>query len=228
MTNFRDIENLSAYLDEQLSETESKRLKKRLETDAELDSVLNDIRSARNILKALPRRKSPRNFTLTRKMVGLKPPMPRTYPLFRLATIFATVLLVFSFSINALSPYVSFGPPQFDFGFGGSGGGGFSAAAAPAEEESMMFEAAPAEDTATEDTTEFLPQSAETTRIAEESNPSLKEAESGDSAEMLENPTEIQNEAVFPSNVIFTFSIISILGAISMYVIRQNAKRKWQ
>lgn len=222
MKNFRDIENLSAYIDGQLSESESKRLQARLESDAELDSVLSDIRSARNILKTLPKRKAPKNFTLTRKMVGLKPPLPRTYPLFRLATIFATLLFVASISINALSPYVSFSAPQFAYGYGGGGGG------APAEEQSMM-EAAPAE----EDTTaeEPLLPTAETARTAEET-PAPKDAEpesfAQDSAEALPDQTEATNEAELPSSLIFTFFLISVLSVIAMYVIRQNAKRKWQ
>ncbi len=102
MKNFRDIENLSASLDGQLNESESAQIKNRLTSDRELDSVLSDLSFARNLLRLLPKRKSPKNFTLTRQMVGLKPPLPRTYPLFRLATIFATVLFVFSFSVNAL------------------------------------------------------------------------------------------------------------------------------
>ncbi|MBL8097734.1 MAG: hypothetical protein JNK81_01040 [Anaerolineales bacterium] len=212
MTNFRDIENLSAYLDGQLSESESKRLKIRLESDAELASVLSDLSSARSILKALPKRKSPKNFTLTRKMVGLKPPLPRTYPLFRLATIFATLFLVFSFSVNALSPYVSFSAPQFAFGYGGGGGGDGAAAPAAEEQPMTMMESAPAEEPSADQATE---ESLESQKMTE---PPVEE----------QRQAEVTNEAVFSSNLIYAFLLISIIGAISMYVIRQNAKRKWQ
>jgi hypothetical protein len=210
MKNFRDIENLSAYLDGQLSDSESKRLQARLDSDPELDSVLRDLSSARNILKALPKRKSPKNFTLTRKMVGLKPPLPRTYPLFRLATIFATLFLVFSFSVNALSPYVSFSAPEFAFGVGGGGGGDAQAA----EEQPMtMMESAPAEEpSADQATDESLDESQKMTE------PPVEE----------QRQAEVTNEAVFSSNLIYAFLLISIIGAISMYVMRQNAKRKWQ
>jgi hypothetical protein len=220
MTNFRDIENLSAYLDGQLSESESKRLKTRLESDAELDSVLSDIRSARNILKVLPKRKSPKNFTLTRKMVGLKPPMPRTYPLFRLATIFATVLLVFSFSVNALSPYVSFTAPTFAFGMGGGDG-------MPAPEESMMLESAPAEDAATEAPAEPIPQGTETARTPEET-PTPKETFALDSVGGSKNQVEVTNEAPIPFNWIILFLVINLIGGLSLYIMRQSASRKWQ
>lgn len=229
MKNFRDIENLSALLDEQLNESESKRLKDRLESDRELDSVSNDLSFVRNLLHLLPKRKSPKNFTLTRQMVGLKPPLPKTYPLFRLATVFATLLFVFTFSVNALSPFVSFNAPPFAFGIGGGGGGAGAPAVAEesvATEEAMMFESAPA----TEAPAEPLPQSTEVTRIAAEETPTQKEPEtpSQDSVDGSQNQPQVENEALFSSNLIFTFLIISILGAISMFVIRQNAKRKWQ
>lgn len=231
MKNFRDIEQLSEYIDGQLNESESKRLKARLESDRELDSVLTDLSFARRLLRLLPKRKSPKNFTLTRQMVGLKPPLPKTYPLFRLATVFATVLFVFSFSVNALTPFVSFSAPQFAFGMGG-GGGAPAAAEQAATEESMMFESAPVpEAAATEAPADALPQSTETARTTEET-PTPKETEpetfNQDSVEGLENQPTVTSEAVFSSTLIFTFLLVSIIGAISMFAIRQNAKRKWQ
>jgi hypothetical protein len=223
MKNFRDIENLSASLDGQLNESESAKIKNRLTSDPELDSVLTDLSFARRLLRILPKRKSPKNFTLTRKMVGLKPPMPRTYPLFRLATIFATVLLVFSFSVNALSPFVSFSAPQSIFGYGGG-----AAAEAPATEEAMMFESAPA----TESPAEPIPQSTETARVATDETPAPKESEpetfAQDSAEGSENQVEVTNEAPIPFNWVILFLVISIIGGLSLYIMRQSASRKWQ
>ena len=66
MKNFRDIETLSAYIDGQLNAADAARLETRLKTDPELASVMNDLRAARGILRKLPARKAPRNFTLTR------------------------------------------------------------------------------------------------------------------------------------------------------------------
>jgi anti-sigma factor RsiW len=110
MKNFRDIELLSSYLDGQLSPSESARLESRISADPELADAFNDIRAARGILRKLPVRKAPRNFTLTRKMVGLKPPLPRSYSFFRFSTAFATVLLVLTFAANTLTqlPRLSF------------------------------------------------------------------------------------------------------------------------
>ncbi len=132
MKNFRDIELLSSYLDGRLSPSESARLESRLSSDPELASVLNDLRAARSVLRKLPSRKAPRNFTLTRQMVGLKPPLPRSYSFFRFSTAFATVLLTLTFAANALSHVPLIGD-NFGGGFGMGGGGVAESAAAPAE-----------------------------------------------------------------------------------------------
>jgi len=109
MKNFREIEQLSSYLDGQLSPSESARLEARIASDPELASAFNDLRAARGILRKLPARKAPRNFTLTRQMVGLKPPLPRSYSFFRFSTAFATILLVLTFAANSILPNIRFG-----------------------------------------------------------------------------------------------------------------------
>lgn len=103
MKNFTNIELLSEYLDGRLNASELSQLEVRLQSDPELDAALQDLRAARNILHRLPARKAPRNFTLTRQMVGLKPPLPRAYPFFKFATAFAAVLFLFSFTVNTLA-----------------------------------------------------------------------------------------------------------------------------
>lgn len=100
----RDVEKLSAYLDGQLKTSEKARLESRLKSEPELASALNDLRQARRILRQLPQRRAPRNFTLTPTMVGQKPPMPGTYPVFRFASVLAAVLLFFTFATNFMSP----------------------------------------------------------------------------------------------------------------------------
>jgi len=134
-SSFRDIEKLSAYLDGELKPSEIARLETRLQSEPELASVLKDLRQARGILRQLPQRRAPRNFTLTPKMVGLKPPMPRTYPVFRFATVLATLLLFFTFATNFMAPRME--RVAVPYGIGGSGGGGGDA------ESEMEMEAAP-------------------------------------------------------------------------------------
>ena len=136
--SFRDVEQLSAYLDGQLKPSEIARLETRLQAEPELASILKDLRQARGLLRQLPQRRAPRNFTLTPQMVGLKPPLPRTYPAFRFATVLATLLLFFTFATNFMAPrLVRTAAPYGIGGYGGGGGG-------DAEPEAAM-EAVPAE-----------------------------------------------------------------------------------
>jgi hypothetical protein len=130
----RDIELLSSYLDGQLSSVDAARLEARLRTDPEMRSVLQDLRGARSLLRQLPMRKAPRNFTLTPKMVGKNPPLPRSYPVFKFTAALATIMLFFSYALNILSPQLAARPAVF-----GMGGGG-----APEAYESTLATEAPA------------------------------------------------------------------------------------
>src|SRR6187455_677656 len=114
--NQRDLELLSSYLDGQLKPSDSARLEARLSTDPNLRAVLNDLRSARGLLRQLPLRKAPRNFTLTPKMVGKNPPLPRTYPAFRFVSTLATILLFITFGLNFLRPQLAATPQAFGMG----------------------------------------------------------------------------------------------------------------
>ena len=141
--SFRDVEKLSAYLDGQLKPSEIARLESRLHTEPELASVLKDLRQARGLLRKLPQRRAPRNFILTPKMVGQKPPMPRTYPTFRFATVLATLLFFLTFATNFMAPrLVPTAMTNPYLGYGGGGGDG--------TEPELAMEAAPAEEPATE------------------------------------------------------------------------------
>lgn len=148
---FRDVELLSAYLDGKLSQADSTRLESRLKTDPELRSVLNDLSSSRSLLRKLPQRRAPRNFTLTPQMARVKPPLPRAVPALRWATSLATLLLFVTIAANALSP--SLMAPSF--GRGGGGGGApeapmlaaapeAAATEAPLATEALALDAAPA------------------------------------------------------------------------------------
>lgn len=230
MKNFREIEQLSAYLDGQLNTSELARMETRLNSDPELASVLSDLRAARGILQQLPKRKAPRNFTLTRQMVGLKPPMPRTYPVFRFAAVFASLMLMLSLTVNAMSPYISFGAPTYGaYGFGGGG------PAAAAEElavgggcEGPCEEPAPA---AEAPMLEMAPQAAEG-GTAREGEPSM---------DTMQTPKEAASEPEFPAQpqsqsttapVPITWQIgllvIAILSGALMWSMRQAAMKKWQ
>jgi anti-sigma factor RsiW len=132
--SFRDVEKLSAYLDGQLKPSEIARLESRLQSDPQLATILKELRQARGILRQLPQRRAPRNFTLTPKMVGQRPPLPRSYPVFRFATVLATLLLFFTFATNFMAPRLVRTAAPFAYGMGGGDG-----------EPEMALEAAPAE-----------------------------------------------------------------------------------
>jgi len=121
--SFRDLKELSAHLDGELSASATRRMKSRLTRDPNLLAALDDLRQTRAILRQTPQRRSPRNFTLSPQMVAKRPPMPRLIPVLNYATVIAAFLFFFSF----LSP----------FGFGAMG--------APAQMREGVEMAAPAE-----------------------------------------------------------------------------------
>ncbi len=123
--NFRDIELLSAYLDGRLNPSEAARLEKRLSADVSLRGTLEDLRQTRGLLRKLPQRRAPRDFRLTPKMAGVRPPEPRSYPVFRFATALAAFLFVAAVALNAFTPFAArhlAAAPVPAYGMGGGGG----------------------------------------------------------------------------------------------------------
>ncbi len=237
MKNFHEIELLSSYLDGQLNANESKRLETRLASDPELASVLSELRATRSILRKLPARKAPRNFTLTRKMVGLKPPLPRTYPIFRFSTAFATILLVLTFAANSFGSLMggAAAPAAVMGGYGGgpgSGGGCDTCAEEPALQAAAATEApAAAEAPAVESApAEMLPAPTldGTLREIEPAADSMQTPKEGAAESELQNQAPVKSEAVIPivwQAVLLGIILLSILG---MWLIRKSAAQKWQ
>jgi hypothetical protein len=122
--SFRDVEKLSAYLDRELSQVEAARLESRVKTDVELAAALNDLRQTRNLLRRIPQRRAPRNFTLTPRMAGIRPPLPRAVPALSWASLVAVVMFVFTLGGNLVGR-VSFGAsaPMMAAAPAGLGGG---------------------------------------------------------------------------------------------------------
>jgi hypothetical protein len=102
-----DAELLSAYLDGQLGRSESAQLEAKLASDASLRRLLDDLRLARGLARKVPRRRVPRNFTLTAKTPRLNPPEPRSVPVLRFASILASFLFLAGIALNTLAPAVS-------------------------------------------------------------------------------------------------------------------------
>ena len=235
----RDTELLSAYLDGELKLSDLTKLEARLKTDPELASVLNDIRATRALLRKLPPRKAPRNFTLTRKMVGQNPPLPRTYPIFRLATVVATLLFFFSIGINSFGTQMA--SQNVAYGIGGSGGGGDSESLAA---ESQAMESAPAEPAAPAPAEEPAaePEAYADTGEAPSAElvPGLTEISPTDDAlRVIETPSSKNGEAeqvqvrqeaprIVSSSWQVVLAIVALLSALLMGVMRQLSARRWK
>ncbi|MFZ5884347.1 MAG: anti-sigma factor family protein [Chloroflexota bacterium] len=220
--NRRDLELLSAYLDGELKPADSARLEARLNADPELASVLNDLRAARTLLRKLPSRKAPRNFTLTRKMVGQNPPLPRAYPAFRLATVLATLLFFFSFGVNFVGTQLA---SPANFGMGGGGAESFAVeeaapqAAAPAEEPPLsLAPAQPTEDALRVMETPAAKSGGETPAPAQDQPPAV-----------VEPLPEPQRQApLVPSAWQIGLAGVAAVSALLMGAMRQLAARRWK
>jgi hypothetical protein len=104
-SSFRDAEQLSAYLDGQLSQVERSHLETRLKQEPELAILLGDLRNARLILHQTPTRRIPRNFTLDPHMARIRPPLPRLVPAFSWASAVAAFLFFITLGGNLLGQF---------------------------------------------------------------------------------------------------------------------------
>lgn len=230
--NQRDLELLSAYLDGQLKPSDSARLETRLNSDPQLASVLNDLRATRNLLRKLPARKAPRNFTLTRKMVGQNPPLPRAYPIFRFATALATMLFVFSFGLNTFSKQLASTTLNTGRGGGAPEVESFSQAAPVAEAPAATAAPAAAEPSVAmaPAPTQMPTEVADTARTAE--TPVTK---TGDAANAVGQPDQlpVQQEAQSPAPLVssiwqIALAVVAGAGILLMLIMRQLALNRWR
>ncbi|HLO32577.1 MAG TPA: hypothetical protein VK249_25745 [Anaerolineales bacterium] len=237
--NRRDVELLSSYLDGQLKPSDSARLEARLSSDPNLRAVLDDLRSARGLLRKLPMRKAPRNFMLTPKMVGKNPPLPRAYPAFRFVTALATLLLFFTVGLNFVAPQLA---SQAAYGIGGGGGSNADsaetaeafAAEAPAATQAPATEA-PVEPPAAAAPLLTATLSAEdTARSVLETAPSEKNGVTEEPGVLGQAP--IQNaqpappEATRPVPPVWQVLLagIALLSAFIMVMMRRLAVNRWR
>jgi hypothetical protein len=110
--SFRDIKQISAYLDGQLNQSQQTRLEARLKAEPELAQALDELRQVKSLLRKTPHRRAPRNFTLTPKMAGIKPPVPRVVPALSWASAVASILFVFTLGLNFLGGSLSAASPK--------------------------------------------------------------------------------------------------------------------
>jgi len=226
--SFRDVELLNAYLDDEMDATQRQRLESRLSSDPGLKSIFDELRESRVVLRRLPQRRAPRNFTLTPKMAGIKPPLPRSYPILRFASAFAAILLFFTYAPNFLQRVpLSLGAaaPMMETGIGGgaelednqrnqSGGGCDSCTAEP----TMVAEApfAPSEK---------LPSSPEATLAPAEEMQTLQQDQFTES----ENAVEAGRPSGFPTPSPLQLVLLAVAGVagISALIVRLVTERSF-
>jgi hypothetical protein len=178
-------------------------------------------------------RKAPRNFTLTPKMVGKNPPLPRSYPAFRFVTALATFLLFFTVGLNFLAPQLASQSPAF--GMGGGGAPEVFSAQAPAATEAPL-EAAPAtEAPAAEPPAELVPQPTEMPPAAdsarEAETPLAKDAVTGEAGapdQFGVQPAQAEAPLPVPPAWQIVLAGIALLSAFIMLLMRRWAADRWR
>lgn len=128
----RDWEAISAYLDDQLAPKERQKLEARLERESHLRRTLEELRQMKQVLRAQPVMRAPRNFTISPQMAGIRQGARTGYspfPLLRLASVLAAVFFVLLVAGDLVSSRLQ--PASVArvkgweiFGRGGGGGGG--------------------------------------------------------------------------------------------------------
>lgn len=235
--SFRDVERLSAYLDGQLKADEAAQLASRLAADPQLASVFETLRQSRAVLRHLPQRRAPRNFTLTPKMVGQKPPLPRAYPFFRFSAALTAVLLLFTFAINAIGSIpLGATAPVPAYGMGGGGGA--------AEEPMLALEAPAATETPPEAQAPAAPEppslatqtaaSPENARAFDATPQAQAKQEAGQQADVQPEalPSEPPSEAPPPNPIPLSWQIalgiLALTNAFILFLMQQYAASTWR
>ena len=90
---------LSAYLDDQLSDVEKRQMDERLQSDPECLKALDSLRRTSSLLRSLPVRRAPRNFTLSAKSLPRKL-IPSFVSILRFSSAAAALLLVAAFALD--------------------------------------------------------------------------------------------------------------------------------
>lgn len=105
--NDRNVEQLSAYLDGELTEAERATLEARLQADPALRGELDSLRQTVALVRALPTLKAPRSFALTAEQAGLVA-RPRPLP-FYVSSAFSALSAAAAVVLVALSAYLLLG-----------------------------------------------------------------------------------------------------------------------
>lgn len=240
--SFRKIINLSSYLDKKLSPSQIAKIDEELKKDQQSQEILTQMQQVKFLLKKAPVHKVPKNFILSPKMVGMKPPVSQPVRFFRMASVTAALVFIFSFAVtnvypSAIAPMLSANVPMA-YGIGGGGGGcgydnpadcppepesaqanGLGGGPAATEAPLMSAQLAPGVDNGTEIPPES-PTEGDTLRATEPST--------------IENPApkvgnQDQPNQLFQLNTFQLILIgISVLLIVLVIIIRQYRTIKWR
>lgn len=105
----RDYEQLSAYLDGEISSKERSQLEARLREDRDLSQALLELRQTRTVLRSLPRLRAPRNYTLSPSMVGHRAPRRFTFPRLDLTLQWGAMVATLLLALVVLGDFVGRG-----------------------------------------------------------------------------------------------------------------------
>jgi len=94
----QDYQSVSAYLDNASSPRERTKIEARLAADPELRRILQEFKYTRHLLRAMPVRKAPRNFTLSAAKVPVRPQRFFLAPVLNFTAAAAALLLVVVFA----------------------------------------------------------------------------------------------------------------------------------
>lgn len=92
---------LSAYLDNQVSPGERNQVEKQLAADAAFRQAAESLRQTRTVIRSMPMRRVPHNFTLTPDMVKARRKWG-LFPVLRLSSAFAAIASVVLFALQLL------------------------------------------------------------------------------------------------------------------------------
>jgi hypothetical protein len=105
----KDWQNLSAYLDDQLTTREHIRLETRLAQEPNLQQALREIRQTRLLLRQTRKIHVPRHFTITPEMAAQIRPVRKTFmlPFLSYSSIAAAILMIFVLVVDLLPGYLN-------------------------------------------------------------------------------------------------------------------------
>ncbi len=220
----KDLELLSSYLDGALPPEQIARLERRLGADPELRAALEALQQTRALLRRLPRRRVPRNFTLSPQKVAKRPPLPRFYPSLQWSTALTILLLIFSLGLRLVSP------PAAIPSLATEAAPALRAAQAEATEQPLTVMAFPSEETPTPESAlpsiMALPQE---TSQAKDVSPSLEETAMPAGEEPMPSEYSVPAESASPLSLIWvSLGVLALLQIGLLFGLRWWSAYQWR